>query len=272
MMDRPAYESALADYAVNAGAKLMLKKKAVILRKYKKCSVFVENHRIESDLVIGARGPKANPNLRVIPGLQAHVNLITKVDPNLVYLVFSKKIRGFFGWAAPYKEGEYAKIGLASNSHNLKRDLNSIGVSLPMDYRLKSYFGGLVVVGGVAKANIVGNYIPLGDEAGQTKPITGGGLDTGALCALKLTEDIGRGDLTFRNYMNWWHQLKSSLLVAELVGKNVFNTPSSLKGWAFKKLLAKPFVPSILRESDFDDHVDAIKRLAITYLTTLFSF
>jgi digeranylgeranylglycerophospholipid reductase len=271
MIDRPAYESALADCAVNAGAKLMLKKKAVIFRENKGCSLFVEDQRIESDLIIGARGAKANPNLRVIPGLQAHVALLTRADPSLLYLVFSKNIQGFFGWTAPYDDGRHAKIGLASNSRNLKKDLSSIGHSLSLNYQLQSYFGGLVVVGGVAKANLSGSYIPLGDEAGQTKPITGGGLDTSAFCVLKLVEDIRRGDLTFRNYMNWWRQLKRSMSIAEFIGKNLFDTPPSIKAWAFKKFLTKSFVPSVLRESDFDDHTDVIKRLVVAYLTTFFS-
>jgi len=270
MIDRPAYEAKLAEIAASSGVRIRLGSRVDILFHAGKPVIRTSEGLEIPDMVIGARGPWYNPALRVLPGLQARVRLQERVDPSSVTVFFSRGLPGFFGWLAPYSEGRYAKLGLAATTKNLRALLPEIARMSGVKHELLGYFGGRVVVGGVYTNGSSPGYVPVGDEAGLVKPLTGGGLGLGARGVLELSSSLGRGDLSLRRYRYWLAKTKQSLLFSEIVGRFVFSLPSSLKAKAFEHTFSIPGFGRVLRASDFDDHMSAILSLMRSSLANLF--
>lgn len=270
MIDRPGYEAKLAEIAESTGVRIRLGCKADILLRGKKPTIRTREGLETPDLVIGARGPSYNPALRVLPGLQARVRLQERVDPSRVRVFFSRRLPGFFGWLAPYSEGRYAKLGLAAATKNVRALLPEIAKMSGVRHELLGYFGGKVVVGGAYTIGSMSDYVPVGDEAGLAKPLTGGGLGLGAKGVLELSSSLYRGDLSLRQYRLWLAKTKRSLFFSEIIGRLVFNLPPAVKTRAFERVFNFPGLGSALRVSDFDDHLSAILYLTKSFLANLF--
>lgn len=267
MINRPLYERMLGELASAAGARIVLGKKADIVKVDGSYRVRLDGETVRPDLVIGARGPRANPNLRVITGLQAYVASNRKLEEDKVYVTFSSLFPDFFGWAAPYGDGCRAKVGLASSSKNLRSLLGMVSEGfLGTDYRVEGYFGGPVVVGSRGFASALGeaNYVPVGDEAGLVKPLTGGGLDLGVFAVNRLIEDLRRG-LGLKRYRRWLYGVKLKIIGAQ-AARSVFFGHRSFGRSVAQRLLGYPELASVLRRSDFDDHVDVLLKAALLFM------
>ncbi|PSN85954.1 hypothetical protein B9Q02_04175 [Candidatus Marsarchaeota G1 archaeon BE_D] len=254
MIDRPNYEKTLTEIALSNGAQILLGKRAQIINHDGKAVVKTGIERFNGDLVIGARGPRANPNLKVLHGVQAKIKFERPIEENHVTVVFSHKIPKFFGWIAPYEQGNYAKVGVATLSSSVRQSLLHILSLIKDKYSIQGYFGGPVVVGGIGKNALYANYLPVGDEAGHVKPLTGGGLDLAAVAALKIVEDLKSDNDNFVCYKTWWRSVKRSLLFSEIVGNIFFGLPFQLRTAWINKLIEKPYVKKVLEMGDFDDH------------------
>lgn len=260
MIDRPLYERLLGELASAAGAQMILGKRAEIFKANGSFYAKVGNEVLKPGLIIGARGPAANPNLKVIRGLQAYVSSAKRLEEDKVYVAFSSLFPDFFGWVAPFSDGFSAKVGVASSVGQLKRSLNVLSKAfLGEGYSVRAYFGGLVVVGsrGFASSFGEGNYVPIGDEAGLVKPLTGGGLDLGVFCVNELVGDLKRNGLELKRYRKWLYRTKLKILAAQLIGRGFFG--SKLFGkTVLGRLLKDRDLATILRSSDFDDHVGTL--------------
>lgn len=267
MIDRPLYERLLGELALAAGARIILGKRAEIFKANGSYRVKVGSEVVKPDLVIGARGPRANPNLKVITGLQAYVSSERKLDENSVYVTFSSLFPDFFGWVAPFGDGHSAKVGLASSAGRLRELLGMISKNFLGDgYRVVGYFGGPVVVGsrGFAASLGDGNYVPIGDEAGLVKPLTGGGLDLGVFSVEKLVGDLCRNGLGLGGYRRWLYGVRLKLLGSQMVGRAFFG--SGLIKPVVNRLLGYPQLGSVLRSCDFDDHMGVLLKVVWAYL------
>ncbi|MCL5788310.1 MAG: NAD(P)/FAD-dependent oxidoreductase [Candidatus Marsarchaeota archaeon] len=254
MMDRPGYEAALYEAASSSGVGFELKSRASVVPVKGGYGVAWPGSRRVFDLVVGARGPAANTSLRTIPGLQARVELDSRLEPDSVYVLFSRGIPGYFGWIAPYDAGAWAKVGLASYAGGLTGRLRTLFKAFGVSGRVKGYFGGRVVVGGAPVEVKRLNYVALGDEAGQVKPMTGGGLGLGMMGAKTLVSDLRRGDLTLADYRRWHRRLRGSLRLTEAMFRLILSTPCSIKDRMLEVASGSPATQMVLRESDFDDH------------------
>ncbi len=272
MIDRPLYERVLGEYAVASGAKLILGRPASIIKKNGEYCVKTDSSVIKPDLVIGARGPRANPNLNVITGLQAYVRSVPKLQENELYVTLSSSFPDFFGWVAPYNDGRVAKVGIASSNRNLRRLLDMVGQNfIGSSYIVQSYFGGLVVIGFRSPIQRFGvsSYIPVGDEAGLVKPLTGGGLDLGVFGVYRLTEDLRRGDFSLLGYRKWLYKTRLRLFWSQMA-RRLFFTSRKINVDLLTKIFEQEELATILQKADFDDHVGVLLKAVPLFVQRYF--
>jgi flavin-dependent dehydrogenase len=267
MIDRPGYERSLSEIAESNGVRIYKSSKVSIRKRDEKYALLSQGALQSFDLVIGARGARANPFLRLLPGMQARVKLNQGISEEFVNVLASQDTPGFFGWLAPYGGGKFAKVGLAARSRVHRRSIASILSRFGIESEILGYYGGLVVVGGVTRASPDSNYLPLGDEGGQVKPLTGGGLDLAAFAVNSMLHDLVNGDTSLSGYKAWLRKLKQSLMASEIAARVLFGMPISLKWKLAHSLLDSPGVSRVLAASDFDEHSAVLKELAVSRLT-----
>lgn len=109
----------------------------------------------------------------------------------------SKVAPGFFGWAVPAGEGEL-RVGLAVSpgddpSRRLRRLLAERFPNAPV----RSLHAGRIPITPVEHP-VADGMLLVGDAAGQVKPLSGGGLYTGAICARVAGRTAARAALANR--------------------------------------------------------------------------
>ena len=191
VLDRGRLRAELHTRAREAGVEVLLGHEAVDLR-----SGHVEVRRsgaleaMQAGVIVIAAGVQTSlqeaANLPVPPrpfvGVQAIVEDEAE-QPTAVRTFFGTEMAPrFFGWAVPAEEGR-TRVGLAAppgvdpsplldrlldRGFEGRRILSKVGGRLPLHPLPEPYADGLLFVG---------------DAAGQLKPLTGGGLYTGAICA-----------------------------------------------------------------------------------------
>lgn len=202
VLDRPAFDIALARRAQDKGAEYWLETSAEDI-EIKKDRVKIATTHQSVEKIFEARagviatgfGAKLAENLGLgrfgdfVTGAQAEVTT-TGIDEVEVY--FGQEIApGFFGWLVP-TSARTARVGLLSRKN-------------PGEY-LQKLLASLLVQGKIASSGVELNYgaIPLkplpktyrerllvvGDAAGQVKPTTGGGIYYGLLCANLAAETL----------------------------------------------------------------------------------
>jgi geranylgeranyl reductase family protein len=200
VVDRAAFDRALAQQAQEAGADYVLSARVENITEANSCvRASVEYNGKSGDFegklaVISSGFGSALPQRlglgkinEFVLGAQAEVN-IKKLEEVEVY--FGQKIApGFFAWLVPTTPGK-ALAGLLSRRSpgtHLKSLLSSLNVQGKItsnDTRM-SY-------GGIPLKPLSRTYsrrvVVVGDAAGQVKPTTGGGIYYGLLCADKAVE------------------------------------------------------------------------------------
>lgn len=212
ILQREMAERFLAMEAVDEGANIItccrvlgVKRQGVVFQRKGKIK------EVRAKFIVGADGPlstcaralgrKRSPMLHC---LQVRVPLKEKIDRTEVH--FKRELKGGYAWLFP--RGEKANVGL--------------GVCRPQASRLRQYLeafldemaergliqkrppfaltGGLVPVGGPISRTVEEWMLLVGDAAGQTDPVTGGGIPNALLCGKiageAMVEAIKRGDPT----------------------------------------------------------------------------
>lgn len=196
MLDRTVFDKELAVQAAHKGAHILVmtrciskKGEHVVLKKGEK--------RIEvtPKVIIGADGPRstvgtwiASVNREFCSALQYEVPLSCPSD--CVEFYFDHQFFGGYGWLFP--KGEIANIGIAVKyegrtrpSDPLEYVLNKFVKNLQDKNKIKgnpvSITGGLIPAGGPLHT-VKENVLLAGDAAGQTDPLTGGGIVQALIC------------------------------------------------------------------------------------------
>jgi len=193
MIDRRAFDAALVDKAIAAGAT---------------CTFGVKLHSISDDgtltlsngetvrgkVILGADGPHSmigkaigSMNEDIVETRQISVPLLEPHVATDIYL--SNKIPGGYGWLFP--KGDVANIGLgvyADQKELLKPALEDLHKRIAetgqVGTEIIGYTGGAIPVGGMLKPyGTLGETLVLlaGDAAGLTNPITGAGIAAGVM-------------------------------------------------------------------------------------------
>jgi len=236
MIDRAKFDRQLVMDAIRNGADLWLKTKVI---KRIQDSIIIrqkgKENRLSAQVIIGADGPKSviersiNSNKRrYIITYQCRTPLARKMDRTEIY--FRPEFYGGYGWVFPKADIANVGIGVLLEKCYDKKSNIKILLEQFMDFLKRkrhivntplSYTSGLIPCDGPVPQTVSNNVMLAGDAAGQTHPITGGGIPQAVMCG-KLAgkfaaqavesgdlEEIIRYDAMWRN--RWGAELKRAV-------------------------------------------------------------
>lgn len=191
VIDRPSLEMELLEAARSAGAEILLGTKADVKREGEITLVSESGEeRLEADVIIGADGSKSRIASEFgltcdQPPLSA-AQAVIEAEPeeeDRVEVYFGRTVApGFFGWAVP-AERNRVRVGVAITAGiDPKPFLDRLlAVHFPTSRVVSRAFG--LIPSRPVDRSIADRVILVGDAAGQVKPLSGGGLYTGGICA-----------------------------------------------------------------------------------------
>ena len=189
MVDRAAFDQALAQQAVEQGAALWCASRLLRIDASQHCAVvktatteLVVNYRV----LIAADGPHSSvaASLKLAPlatvfTRQYTVPLRRTLVDTEIWL--SGEFPGGYAWLFP--RGDCANLGAGADkqfTHDLKQPLDTLHHRLVerglLGTEVLNLTGGLIPVGGLRSNLVIGNIVFAGDAAGLTHPITGAGI------------------------------------------------------------------------------------------------
>ena len=196
ILNRSRFDKELAQKAVENGVEV---RSNTICRLKKGNKIFIEENSkkeiIIPKVIIGADGPKStvgkwikNVNRDFVIGMQHSVPLISHLDYIEVY--FDKEFFGGYGWMFPKDNSANVGIGIRYNPKS--KTVISLDIILKKFLKILEKNGkiknnpfltssGLIPVGGPLNT-VKTNIMLVGDAAGQTNPITGGGIPQAIIC------------------------------------------------------------------------------------------
>lgn len=213
MLNRTVFEQDLAREAEKKGAHILMgtqctskKGEKVILRQ---SSTTIE---ISPKVIIGADGPRSTVgewmgqiNREFCIALQYEIPLAA--PSNCAEFYFDSRFLGGYGWLFP--KGKTANVGVAvkypqqpKNLSILKRLLKEFGKKMQLAGKIGeiplSTTGGLIPAGGPLNT-VKDNMVLVGDAAGQTNSLTGGGISqaivSGRIAGIVAAEAIKESDV-----------------------------------------------------------------------------
>lgn len=189
MVDRAAFDQALARTAENAGARLYLAARLAALDVDRRTARIAASRRmieVSWRVLVAADGPHSPtaallglPALKTANTRQYTVPLLKASMDTAIWL--SEAYPGGYAWLFP--KGRYANLGLGMDpgvATDMKRPLDALHRALVTEGRVGREIlfrtGGAIPVGGLREHLVVGGAIFTGDAAGLTHPITGAGI------------------------------------------------------------------------------------------------
>jgi geranylgeranyl reductase family protein len=231
VIDRTAFDRKIIDSAVNAGVDILSSSKAIgAERTNDEVSVKIRQGNntldINCHILIGADGIQNNvakwfdlsTAKEVLSGFGAEVTNLD-LNKNFVNILLGREVApGFFSWLIPINENT-ARVGLCVSGakHPAKYYFENLFKSPILKDMLKNSKITEYVAGGIplgtSKKTYADNVMIVGDAACQVKPLSGGGIYAGLLCA-KHCSDIAVKALESRNfsknilkeYQRLWHK------------------------------------------------------------------
>jgi geranylgeranyl reductase family protein len=219
ILDRAKFDQALAAQAEMAGARFLTRNRAVSKVDSKVMIVSLSGEReIRAKVVIGADGPDSTVgswigqrNRNVMWAVQQTVELKQPAHDTEVY--FDREYPGGYAWLFP--KGDVANVGVG-----VRRELGGLPkvAFRRFEERIKDRIGklvsvtaGLIPVGGpLPSVDEKAGIILVGDAAGHTHAITGGGVPQAVLCgtiAGTAAADYAKGNKkAFQDYAHQWRE------------------------------------------------------------------
>lgn len=210
MVDRARFDQALAERARSAGAEIWHPCRLDALSGVR-ASVIKEHEPVDVQfkLLIAADGPHSTvaellslPALKTVNTRQYTVDLYRDYDDTDIWL--SADYPGGYAWLFPKKR--YANLGLGADKRylsDLKAPLESLHQQLIaqglVGPAIHARTGGAIPVGGMRESLHHGRVLFVGDAAGLTHPITGGGIAAAVVSGQRAGQaaaDWLRGDQT----------------------------------------------------------------------------
>ncbi|NNG07867.1 MAG: NAD(P)/FAD-dependent oxidoreductase [Desulfobacteraceae bacterium] len=218
-LDRAKFDQALAAQAERAGARFLTGNRAVCKADNEVTVVSLSGERgIRAKVVIGADGPGSTVgswigqrNRNVMWAVQQTVELKQSVHDTEVY--FDREYPGGYAWLFP--KGDVANVGVG-----VKRELGGIPKEAfrRFEERVKDRIGKLVSItagripvgGPLLSIDEKAGIILVGDAAGHTHAITGGGVPQAVLCgtmAGTAAADYAKGNKkALQDYAHQWRE------------------------------------------------------------------
>ncbi|BBP02012.1 geranylgeranyl reductase family protein [Sulfuriferula nivalis] len=189
MINRAAFDQAIATAALDQGADLWLNSRLVSLDVTNNiATIHTEDGEVDIEyrLLVAADGPHSPvaqslclPEMEVVTTRQYTVPLKREYVDTDIWL--SADYPGGYAWLFP--KGNWANLGLGLDKRftsDMKKPLDELHSQLvaqglvgeEITYRT----GGAIPVGGLREHLVIGNILFVGDAAGLTHPITGAGI------------------------------------------------------------------------------------------------
>lgn len=284
VVSRKIYDKTLFEMAVNKGVEIKLKTKAIDIELNKEIQsiTLIENGKIETiktKVIIAADGVKSKMSKiaglgnvqRIMPGIQIEARYNTE-NVDFVELFLGSQVPGFFGWTVPLDE-KISRIGLAVDCADNSNAYYYLSQMLKKHPHIASaYKGGCVdlVYGGIPIGPLNKSYtdgiMVVGDAAGQTKPTSGGGIYTGAICA-KIAGRIAASveNASAKNLQDYEKQWKKVIGSELNIGMKIHDFIKRLDDQELDDLLNamnKPYILETIKEyGDMDQPSILIKKL-----------
>lgn len=217
MIDRQEFDQALAQSAIQSGARLYSSAHLLSLRRdAKRAEAIIDREVVEIHFqyVVAADGPHSHvahqlglPSLKTVNTRQYTVDLLEPLDDTDIWL--SDEFPGGYAWLFP--KGDRANLGLGIDKRwgvDLKAALDNLHEKLVAQGRIgKSIHartGGAIPVGGMREKLVCDEILFVGDAAGLTHPITGAGIAaavvSGEHAAQAIVEKIEGNEDAFEEY------------------------------------------------------------------------
>lgn len=205
MVDRAAFDRALATRAASAGAELRLGWTLENLDPAARVATVRDGRtrrEIGYRLLIAADGPQSRvarlldlPAQRVVHSRQYLVPLLQPQQDTMIWL--SPAYPGGYAWLFP--RGETANLGVGIDfefGRDLRHPLDELHRQLvsagAVGAEIRRRTGGAIPVGGMRERLVVGDALFVGDAAGLTHPITGAGISAAVLSGEEAGGAAGR--------------------------------------------------------------------------------
>ena len=281
VVNRSCFDRFLAEQAVHAGARLMLKSRIRSIKRVDgKVLLVGDSGEVTADMAIDAEGVVSHLIKKIgLQPLQAR-NLLpamqydltgTCIDPDYVEIHTGRNLAPqFFAWVIPLNENS-ARVGLACRETNTRKRLQTFikdrfkGENLTKTRTLS----GLLTTTGPIPRTFHDNFIAVGDVAGQVKPTTGGGVIWGGICAVTAGEtateavkaETFTGDF-LENYQARWREKLGKEMSLTLLARRILNKLSDKTiDKVFESVKRSNLHRELSEEGDMDFQAASILRL-----------
>jgi geranylgeranyl reductase family protein len=265
VVSRKMFDRTLFRMATDTGIDVMLRTRAVGLERsnsLQTLSVLESGslRTIQAKVIIAADGVRSNlakmaglgKVQRIMPGIQIEAPYRSD-NPDFVELFVGSRAPGFFAWTVPVNE-HISRIGLATDDINALKPHECLQWLLQHHPHIASrYAGGQtdMVFGGIPIGPLRRTYADgimiIGDAAGQTKPTSGGGIYTGALCAkIAAKVAVAADDASADNLQQYEKQWKAAIGKELSMGLKIHDFIKGLSDNEMDELLGAMNTPSIL--------------------------
>lgn len=250
-LNRDAFDSALAEKAVMAGAKLRTSTKVTDVIREGDEIVGVRaldddgSLEVKSKVVIGADGHASTVRIRsgfrrwfpdVIPCAQYRLGGLELEDPENNECHLGREIApGGYAWVFP-KSSEVANVGVGVRRYNEGPPIDYLRKFMDSDPRFKDaeillVNGGVCPVSGMIDRIVDNGVMLVGDAAGQLTPMTGAGIhlavEAGKMAGEVAAEAVEKGDTSaevlqgyaYRFDNKWGKRIKDSKRMVEMLDK-----------------------------------------------------
>ncbi|MCD6465113.1 NAD(P)/FAD-dependent oxidoreductase [Candidatus Bathyarchaeota archaeon] len=245
VVNRRLFDCFLAKQVMKTGSEIRMKSRVQMVKRDED-GRWVLNIRggspVKAKLLIDAEGSstrilkmtelKTLETNKLLKGLQVDISGI-ELDSEYVEVHFGNKIApGFFAWVIPLGD-KAARIGLACRKFRPKDllfnfikkrfgDLEKISIH--------TFYSGSIITCGPIKRTYANGLLVVGDAAGQVKPISGGGVILGGICASiagrvasKAVELNALGKNFLKNYESEWKAILGREFRVSLLARKILN-------------------------------------------------
>lgn len=299
VVDRAAFDRALAERALKAGAVIQTRCRVLdVVKAERFVEVLVEEEEkrriIRAQAAILAHGPRYRLQEKLGMGSPAALLRTAQVEMEVegieaTQVRFGRKIApGSFAWLVPFWRGEryYARIGVSATepaASYLQRWLEALGRSGQVKGEVGKIRSWTIPIRPLPRT-FTDRILAVGDAAGQAKPTTGGGLFYGLLCAQfaaqSLIEAFQKGDLSARTLSRyearWRDQLGGEFRIGAFFRRLFEKMRDEEIDRAFEVVSSDGIFAQLSRKANFDWHKEAIlcvlrhPPLGRLFLTSLF--
>jgi geranylgeranyl reductase family protein len=282
VVERSAFDKFLAKQAKEAGAQVYLGSRVRFIKRDRKGMIAqLEKRYLGAEIIIDAEGSSSkvlrflgmkslNPAF-LLPGLQFDLKGVD-IDPNYVEVHVGRKVApSFFAWVIPLSR-DSVRVGLACKGANPKEKLEDFIASRFQNHqnleRIAVRSGQVVTCGPIEKT-FSDNLLVVGDAAGQVKPLTGGGVVLGGICAVVAgeiaAEAIKGRDFRhefLRRYEVSWKRIIGKEFTITKLARNLVNRLSDKSiDKIFRIILEKNLQDLIAAEGNMDSQSKIILKL-----------